>query len=97
MFYNGNKWENVGRSGSSRGSKMAEMTGSLSELARSINGALVRLGKSNLRRQFNTELWSCNRDRALELINAYHDRLIRLARTLGLDETEQELFSPLRS
>jgi predicted glycosyl hydrolase (DUF1957 family) len=97
MFYNGNKWENVVKSGKSRGIKMDYMTGSLSDLAREINGALVRLGKSNWRRQFNIQLWSCNRERALELINAYHDRLVRLARNSGLDETDQHLFSPLRS
>jgi len=97
MFYNGNKWENVVKSGGTRGAMMAYMTGSLSDLAREINGALVRLGKSNWRRQFNIQLWSCNRERALELINAYHDRLVRLAHTSGMDEEEQHLFSPLRS
>jgi len=76
---------------------MVTMTGSLSDLAHEINGALVRMGKSNWRRQFNIQLWSCDRERAFELINAYHDRLFRLARTSGMYEEEQHLFSPLRS
>jgi hypothetical protein len=97
MFYNGNKWENVVKSGRIRGAKMAIVTGSLNDLAREINGALVRLGRSNWRRQFNIQLWSCNRERAIELINAYHDRLVHLARASGMDEEEQYLFTPLRS
>ncbi len=85
------------KNGKIRDTTMAKMTGSLNELAREINGALVRLGKSNWRRQFNIQLWSCNRERAYELINAYHDRLVRLARASGMDEAEQHLFTPLQS
>jgi hypothetical protein len=70
---------------------------SISDLARDINGALVRLGKTNMRREFNIELWSCNRDRALELIKAYHNRLLRLAQTTGVDDAEDNLFAPLHS
>jgi hypothetical protein len=73
------------------------MAETLTDLARDINGALVRLGKSNWRREFNARLWSCNRDKALDLINEYHDRLVRLARSRGWDETDRELFTPLRS
>jgi hypothetical protein len=76
---------------------MAETIESLTELAREINVALVRLGKSNWRREFNTRLWSCNRDKAIALINEYHDRLVRQARSVGWDETEQQLFMPLPS
>jgi hypothetical protein len=76
---------------------MAEEVESLTELAREINVALVRLGKSSWRRDFNTKLWSCNRDRAIALINEYHNQLVRLARTLGWDENEQQLFMPLQN
>jgi hypothetical protein len=76
---------------------MAEQIESLTELSREINVALVRLGKSSWRREFNTKLWSCNQDKALALINEYHDRLVRLARSIGWDEAEQQLFMPLPS
>jgi hypothetical protein len=77
--------------------KMAEKIELLIELSREINNALVRLVKSNRRREFNTELWSCNYEKALVLISEYHDRLVRLARSVGWDETELQLFSPLKS
>ena len=76
---------------------MAEKIESIVELALEINNALVRLGRSNWRREFNTKLWSCNRDKALSLIDEYHDRLVRLARSTGWGEAEQQLFSPLKS
>jgi hypothetical protein len=76
---------------------MAEKIESLVKLSSEINNALVRLGKSNWRREFNTELWSCNYEKALGFINEYHERLVRLARSVGWDETEEQLFSPLKS
>jgi hypothetical protein len=98
MFYNGSKWENVVKSGGIRGRfKMAEKSETLTELACDINGALVKLGKADWRREFNARLWSCNRDKAIALINEYHDSLVRLALSSGWKKSEQELFSPLRS
>ena len=76
---------------------MGDNAESLTDLAREINAALVRLGKANWRREFNARLWACNSDRAIALINEYHERLVRLADTAGWDETIQYLFSPLRS
>ncbi len=73
------------------------MTASLSELSGDINKALVRMGKSSWRREFNTRLWSCNRENALKIIREYHDRLVRLARTNGWDEADLHLSSSLRS
>jgi hypothetical protein len=85
----------VVNSGGTDVNNMAEKIESLTELAQEINVALVRLGKSNWRRDFNTRLWSCNRDKAIALINEYHDRLVYLARSIGWDDTEQQLFMPL--
>ncbi len=75
---------------------MAENLQSISELAREINAALVRVGRAGWRREFNARLWSCNRAKALALIAEYRQRLTALVGASGWDETAQQLFSPLR-
>ena len=76
---------------------MVENLQSLSELAREINAALVRVGRAGWRREFNAKLWACNYDKALALIIEYREKLTALVGSQGWDETSQQLFSPLRS
>ncbi len=76
---------------------MAETPMSVNELAREINLALARVGKPDWRREFNTKLWSCSRDRALEVIAEYRYRLMGLMVAQGWDESSTRLVSAARS
>ena len=57
---------------------MAEQLQTLSDLAREINTTLVKVGRANWRREFNSRLWACNRERALALIAEYREFLSKL-------------------
>lgn len=75
---------------------MAAKDESLTDLAREVNTALVKLGKANWRREFNEKLWACNRSAALALIAQYRAMLARLAEAAGWEDFQQTL-SPIRS
>ena len=57
---------------------MVEQPQTLSDLAKEINVTLVKVGCANLRREFNSKLWACNRDRAFRLITEYRRALADL-------------------
>jgi hypothetical protein len=75
---------------------MDEGLESLTQLAREINNALVKVGKADWRREFNVKLWSCNRDRALALAAEYRAKLLKMVVSRGLEEANNPLLSPLR-
>jgi hypothetical protein len=57
---------------------MAEQLQTLSDLAKEINYTLVKVGRASWRREFNSRLWACNRERALALIAEYREFLSKL-------------------
>jgi hypothetical protein len=97
MAYNGSKWEDVGKSGATqRPFSMVETAQSLSELARDMNMALVRVGRASWRREFNARLWACNRDKAFELIGEYRKKIVSLISSQGQDASGEWLVPLVR-
>jgi hypothetical protein len=70
---------------------------SLFELACEMNRALVKAGRPNWRREFNARLWSCNRDRALDLIAEYRQKVLVLIGPRNWDEASRQLLIFTRS
>ena len=74
---------------------MAEKSKTLSELASEINVTLVKVGRASWRREFNSKLWACNRDRAFSLINEYR-RVLADMMVNGISERNLSSISRLR-
>ena len=74
---------------------MAEQSKTLNELAGEINVALVKVGRASWRREFNSRLWACNRDRAFLLINEYR-RVLTDIMVNGISERNLSSISRLR-
>jgi hypothetical protein len=74
---------------------MVEKSKTLSELAGEINVTLVKIGRASWRREFNSKLWACNRDRAFSLIREYR-RVLADIMDNGISERALSNISRLR-
>jgi hypothetical protein len=92
MAYNGTKWWKVGQSGGTKKAYYMAENRSLFELASEMNRTLVKAGRPNWRREFNARLWSCSRDRALDLMAEYRQRVLAIIGPHNWDEVSRRLL-----
>jgi len=70
---------------------------SLFDLACEMKRTLVKAGRPNWRREFNARPWPCNRERALDLVPEYRQKVLVLIGPRNRDEASRQILTFPRS